>query len=347
MPNVASPIIIQVSLSLGFALLVEAGLSYLGHGRATADPQLGCHAERGLPVHLHDAVGPRLPGSGHHALVLSFNLVADGLRDSLGRERPTSSSLVSTDAEKRPSRCRLRGTPRSDRQTAAPWRGPAPASPPHRGSPAAAEPAPLLAVKGLRIEFLTNGEWFPVMEDANFTVERGRTLGLVGESGSGKTVSALAIMGLLPPRGCRASGSARFEGRDLHASVPGRFRQIRGNEIAMIFQEPMTSLNPAYTVGNQIAEQVRTHRHLSKAESWKVAVEMLERVEIPDAATRARDYPHAFSGGHAPAGDDRHGTVLLAQAADRRRAHHRPRRDHPGPDRRAPPHLAARRRTWR
>ncbi len=78
---------------------------------------------------------------------------------------------------------------------------------------------------------------------------------------------------------------------------PADFRQIRGNEIAMIFQEPMTSLNPAYTVGNQIAEQVRTHRHLTKAESWKVAVEMLERVEIPNAATRARDYPHAFSGG--------------------------------------------------
>ena len=78
---------------------------------------------------------------------------------------------------------------------------------------------------------------------------------------------------------------------------PAEFRQIRGNEIAMIFQEPMTSLNPAYTVGNQIAEQVRTHRHLGKAESWKVAVEMLDRVEIPDAAMRARDYPHAFSGG--------------------------------------------------
>ena len=152
-------------------------------------------------------------------------------------------------------------------------------------------------MKGLRVEFLTNGQWFPVMEDASFTVERGKTLGLVGESGSGKTVSALAVMGLLPPRGCRADGVGPLRGARPDAPVPGDFRQIRGNEIAMIFQEPMTSLNPAYTVGNQIAEQVRTHRHLSKAESWKVAVEMLERVEIPNAATRARDYPHAFSGG--------------------------------------------------
>src|SRR6202040_2722168 len=117
-------------------------------------------------------------------------------------------------------------------------------------------------------------------EDATFTVGRGKTLGLVGESGSGKTVSALAIMGLLPPRGCRANGTARFEGRDLMRLSPADFRQIRGNEIAMIFQEPMTSLNPAYTVGNQIAEQVRAHREISRADALKVAIEMLDRVEI-------------------------------------------------------------------
>ena len=135
------------------------------------------------------------------------------------------------------------------------------------------------------------------MEDATFSVSRGRTLGLVGESGSGKTVSALAVMGLLPPKVSRVSGSARFEGRELMRLSPGELRQIRGNDISMIFQEPMTSLNPAFTVGNQVAEQVRTHRHLSRDESWKVAVEMLERVEIPDAKNRAKDYPHAFSGG--------------------------------------------------
>ena len=287
-PNVASPIIIQVSLSLGFALLAEAGLSYLGIGEQPPTPSWGSMMNEGFSFIFTTPWALVFPGLAIMLTVLSFNLLADGLRDSLGRERPKSSSLISPDSERRRSRlAQLRGiAPRSDRPSL---------------TTAAAVPTnpdtPLLSVKNLRVEFLTNGQWFPVMEDATFTVERGKTLGLVGESGSGKTVSALAVMGLLPPRGCRASGAALFEGRDLMRLSPADFRRIRGNDIAMIFQEPMTSLNPAYTVGNQIAEQVRTHLHLTKAESRKVAVEMLERVEIPNAATRARDYPHAFSGG--------------------------------------------------
>ena len=128
-------------------------------------------------------------------------------------------------------------------------------------------------------------------------MQRGRTLGLVGESGSGKTVSALAVMGLLPAKVSRVAGSILFEGRDLTTLSPAGLRKIRGNDIAMIFQEPMTSLNPAFTVGNQIAEQVRAHRDVTRAESRKLAVDMLDRVEIPNAAERAQDYPHAFSGG--------------------------------------------------
>ena len=104
-------------------------------------------------------------------------------------------------------------------------------------------------------------------------------------------------MGLLPAKVSRVTGSIRFEGQELTTISPSRMRQLRGNEMAMIFQEPMTSLNPAYTVGNQIAEQVRAHREISRADAWKVAVEMLDRVEISHAATRAQDYPHAFSGG--------------------------------------------------
>jgi peptide/nickel transport system ATP-binding protein len=286
-PNVASPVIIQLSLSLGFALLTEAGLNYLGIGEQPPTPSWGAMMNEGYSFIFTTPWALVFPGLIIMLTVLSFNLVADGLRDSLGRERPASSSLLGAGSDTRVSRlARLRGiSPRADRPSAT-----APvATQNHDGS--------LLSVNNLRVEFLTNGGWYPVMEDASFTVSRGKTLGLVGESGSGKTVSALAVMGLLPPRGCRAGGTARFEGRDLMRLSPGDFRQIRGNEIAMIFQEPMTSLNPAYTVGNQIAEQVRTHRHLSKAESWKVAVEMLDRVEIPHAATRARDYPHAFSGG--------------------------------------------------
>jgi peptide/nickel transport system ATP-binding protein len=286
-PNVASPLIIQVSLSLGFALLTEAGLSYLGIGEQPPTPSWGSMMNEGYSFIFTTPWALIFPGLVIMLTVLSFNLVADGLRDSLGRERPTGSSLVSADRDKPLSRlAKLRGiSPRADR--------PSVTAPVATTNPDGS----LLSVQNLRVEFLTNGQWLPVMEDASFTLRKGKTLGLVGESGSGKTVSALAVMGLLPSRVCRAGGTARFEGQDLMRLSPGDLRQIRGNEIAMIFQEPMTSLNPAYTVGNQIAEQVRTHRRLSRAESWKVAVAMLDRVEIPGAATRARDYPHAFSGG--------------------------------------------------
>jgi oligopeptide/dipeptide ABC transporter ATP-binding protein len=280
-PNVASPVIIQVALALGFALLVEAGLSYLGIGEQPPTPSWGGMLQEGFNFINSAPWALIFPGLLIMFTVLSFNWVADGLRDSLGRERPKASTAST--AEEATSRLgRLFG------------RGPEPSIPP---IPARVHEAPLLSVENLRIEFLTNGEWLPVMEEATFSVSPGRTLGLVGESGSGKTVSALAVMGLLPPKVSRVSGSARFAGPDLMRLSPGELRQIRGNDISMIFQEPMTSLNPAFTVGNQVAEQVRTHRHLNRDESWKIAVEMLERVEIPDAKNRAKDYPHAFSGG--------------------------------------------------
>ena len=167
------------------------------------------------------------------------------------------------------------------------------------GAGRAAVAAPqLLAVEGLRVEFATAKGWLAVVEDVGFAVGSGETVGLVGESGSGKTVSALAVMGLLPQRSGRvAAGSVRFEGRSLTTLSPDEMRQIRGNDISMIFQEPMTSLNPAYTVGNQIAETVRLHRHVPRRVAWERAVEMLDVVGIPDPHRRVRDYPHAFSGG--------------------------------------------------
>ncbi|MGP0029844.1 MAG: dipeptide ABC transporter ATP-binding protein [Acidimicrobiales bacterium] len=280
-PNVASPVIIQVALALGFALLVEAGLSYLGIGEQPPTPSWGGMLQEGFNFIDSAPWALIFPGLVIMFTVLSFNWVADGLRDSLGRERPKASTAFAAEEP----------TSRLDRLLG---RGPEPSTPATSGP---APEAALLTVEDLRIEFLTNGEWFPVMEEATFSVWRGRTLGLVGESGSGKTVSALAVMGLLPTKVSRVSGSARFLGRDLMRLNPGELRQIRGNEISMIFQEPMTSLNPAFTVGNQVAEQVRTHRHLTRDESWKIAVEMLDRVEIPDAKNRAKDYPHAFSGG--------------------------------------------------
>ncbi len=282
-PNVASPIIIQMALALGFALLTEAGLSFLGVGEQPPTPSWGGMLQEGFQFINTSPWALVFPGLAIMLTVLAFNLVADGLRDALGRERPRGSSPVSGEREsRRGPMARVRGIGRSEEQ--APTAEPTPA-------------AGLLDVRNLRIEFLSRGTWLPVMEEANFSVAPGKTLGLVGESGSGKTVSALAVMGLLPAQVSRVTGSIRFDGQELTTVSPSRLRQLRGNEIAMIFQEPMTSLNPAYTVGNQIAEQVRAHGDISRADAWKVAVEMLDRVEIPQAATRAQDYPHAFSGG--------------------------------------------------
>ncbi len=282
-PNVASPIIIQMALALGFALLTEAGLSFLGVGEQPPTPSWGGMLQEGFQFINTAPWALVFPGLAIMLTVLAFNLVADGLRDALGRERPRGSSPVSGERES--------------------WRGPM-ARARRAGRPEepalTTEPRPdaaLLEVDNLRIEFLTRGTWLPVMEEANFSVPRGKTLGLVGESGSGKTVSALAVMGLLPAQVSQVTGSIRFEGQELTDVSPSRLRQLRGNEMAMIFQEPMTSLNPAFTVGNQIAEQVRAHREISRADAWKIAIEMLDRVEIAHAATRAQDYPHAFSGG--------------------------------------------------
>src|SRR5438105_3901388 len=131
------------------------------------------------------------------------------------------------------------------------------------------EQTELLSVEGLRVEFATATGWLPVVEDVGFVVGPGETLGLVGESGSGKTVSALAVMGLLPRRSGRvADGSVRFAGRELTALDREAMRHIRGNETSMIFQEPMTSLNPAFTVGNQTAETVRLHSAVSRTQRW-------------------------------------------------------------------------------
>jgi len=160
------------------------------------------------------------------------------------------------------------------------------------------EYSPLLSVKGLGVEFRTRRGVARVLDDGGFELHRGQTLGVVGESGCGKSVTALAVMQLISqPPGRITGGEVRFDGRDLLQFSESEMRRVRGNRISMIFQEPMTSLNPAYTVGDQIAEAVRLHEGLSKAASLARAVEMLDAVGIPAAAQRLHEYPHQFSGG--------------------------------------------------
>jgi peptide/nickel transport system ATP-binding protein len=156
----------------------------------------------------------------------------------------------------------------------------------------------LLDVRGLRTLF--DGEQGEVraVDGIDFRLERGRTLGIVGESGCGKSVTALSIMGLVPqPPGRIAAGEVLFEGEDLLQLAPQRLRDLRGDKLAMIFQEPMTSLNPAFTVGDQIAEAILRHRRVTPGEARAQTIEMLRRVRIPSPERRALDYPHQLSGG--------------------------------------------------
>lgn len=309
LPNVASPIIIQVALALGFALLAEAGLAFLGIGAQPPTPSWGDMLQEAYQFIFQAPLALVFPGLAIMLTVLSFNVVADGIRDSIGR-----GSTVATPGGVR-SRLRQRreatraatdgpdGT--TDGRDGADRPAPGPAVPirsvptsPVTTAATSSGAAPLLDVRDLRVEFTINGASWPVVEDLSFSVDPGRTLGLVGESGSGKTVSALAVMGLLPRPVARVTaGAVHFQGRDLLELDAKALRAVRGDQIAMIFQDPMTCLNPAFTVGNQIAEQVRAHRDVSRAEANRAAVEMLDRVEIPGAAGRAADYPHQFSGG--------------------------------------------------
>ena len=155
----------------------------------------------------------------------------------------------------------------------------------------------LLSVRDLKVRFRGREETVRAVDGVSFDLEAGRTLGIVGESGSGKSVTGLALLGLVPPPGEIAGGEIRFEGRDLAKLKSSALREIRGSRIAMIFQDPMTSLNPFLTVAAQIMEATRRHLGHSRSEAFEHAVKMLDMVGIPTAGARAGDYPHQFSGG--------------------------------------------------
>ena len=156
---------------------------------------------------------------------------------------------------------------------------------------------PLLDVTDLKTYFRTDDGIVHAVDGVSFQVEKGKTLAIVGESGSGKSVTCMTIMGLNDRRNTLSEGTALFKDRDLLTLPPDEMRKVRGNEISMIFQDPMTSLNPVYTIGNQLREAVELHENVSKQVARRRALEMLKAVAIPRAETRLDDYPHQFSGG--------------------------------------------------
>ncbi len=276
-PNIAPPLIVQVTLTVGAVLLAEAGLSFIGLGVQPPNASWGTMlntAASYMELHWFLAIPP---GIAIVLTVLSINLLGDVLRDAIGRGIAVAVNPAVAVARFEAAVPQTEdGVPTPDRDDDG-----------------------VLRVDRLQVVVSTaNGE-VPVLTDLSFGIGRGETLGLVGESGSGKTITSLAILGLIGAAGRSTHGTITLDGTELRSLAPARMQDVRGNEVAMVFQDPTTSLNPAFTVGDQIAEVLRTKKGLSRQMAWARAVELIDRVGIPRAAERAKAYPHELSGGMA------------------------------------------------
>jgi peptide/nickel transport system permease protein len=272
-PNVGGPLLVQMSLTASSAIMLESGLSFLGLGVQPPSPSWGSMIgnARGVMV-----LAPMLlvwPCVALVLTVLAINAVCDRLRDILD---PHTIALPPRKLHPRP-------------MIAA-----APAA-------AAASAGALLDLRGLRLELagLHSDASVPIalVREVDLTIAPAETLAIVGESGSGKSLTGLALAGLLPPSIEVAAGEAWLEGRNLLSLSEGEMRGLRGRTVAMVFQDPLSALNPVHTVGGQIVEALRAHRRVGIGAARRRAVELLRHVGIPDAASRAASYPHEMSGG--------------------------------------------------
>ncbi|MEX1008115.1 MAG: dipeptide/oligopeptide/nickel ABC transporter permease/ATP-binding protein [Acidimicrobiia bacterium] len=283
LPNVASPLIVGVSLAIGGALIAEASLSLLGFGATPGEPSWGSMIQQGRSFVYTHPWQVFVPSIALALTILAFNTFGDGIRDALGLGLPKGKQAIK-------GRLGLTTV-----QRVADGRTPAPASEP---APGEAPGEALLSVSGLSVQFLTELGPATVVDRVSFCVREREMIGIVGESGSGKTVTSLGLMRLVPsPPGRITSGSVLFDGRDLLSLTLREMREVRGDEIAMVFQDPMTSLNPVFTIGTQLVDTIRLHRKMKKRQARARALELLEMVGIPDPERRIKDYPHQLSGG--------------------------------------------------
>ncbi|MEM9232071.1 MAG: dipeptide/oligopeptide/nickel ABC transporter permease/ATP-binding protein [Pseudomonadota bacterium] len=270
LPNVIPVIIIAMSTTIGWMILETAGLSFLGLGSQPPQADLGSmlgEARSALITNPHTSI---VPGIMILIIVMSINLLGDGVRDALdprlksgALSRPMAATTVKRDA-------------------------PAPAS----------EGKGLLEVQELQTQFHVKDRVYRAVGGVSLHVEKGECLGIIGESGSGKSVTALSVMGLVAsPPGVITGGAVRYEGKDLVGAPYKRLRDMRGRNVAYIFQDPLATLHPLYRVGEQLAEAIRSHRQIGKEEGRAKAIELLEAVRIPNAEMRINDYPHEMSGG--------------------------------------------------
>jgi peptide/nickel transport system permease protein len=279
LPNVASPLIVAASLAMGAALIAEASLSLLGFGAPVGEPSWGSMIEQGRASIYTHPWQVFVPSIALAATILAFNTFGDGVRDALGLGLPKGRQKIK-------GRLGLTTVERAEATATA------------DAPPAAVAGDALLDVRDLSVQFLTESGPATVVDKVSFRVRAGEMAGIVGESGSGKTVTSLGVMRLVPsPPGRITSGSVNFGGRDLLSLSLPELRAIRGDEIAMVFQDPMTSLNPVFTIGTQLVDTIRLHRKTSKRAARARAVELLAMVGIPDPERRIKDYPHQLSGG--------------------------------------------------
>ncbi|MBO1074368.1 dipeptide/oligopeptide/nickel ABC transporter permease/ATP-binding protein [Roseomonas marmotae] len=269
LPNVAGPVLVQLSLAVASAVVLESGLSFLGLGVVPPAPSWGLMI-RGARATMEQA--PMLllwPCAALTLTILAMNLLCDGLRDAVDPRTPAAG----------------RRTRLIDRVLPGLLPAPAPRT------------DAVLEVQNLTVQIDTpRGPIRPVQE-VSLSVRPGETLAIVGESGSGKSVTATAVMGLLPPVAVPVEGHAWLEGKDLLRLAEPELRALRGGAMAMVFQDPMSSLNPVHTVGAQVVEAIQAHQRISSAEAWAKAEELFRRVGIADPVKRLRVYPHEMSGG--------------------------------------------------
>jgi len=276
LPNVRSPLLIAATFGIAAVLLAEAGLAYLGLGPRPPTASWGSMLRQAYDRTLYSASWQLLvPGAAIAITIFAFNILGDGLRDVLGVGR-----------SKRAKRSERRGLTTVARPV------------PPEADAAAAAAGSLLEIDGLCVEFVGERGTSRVVEQVSLSIRPGETVGLVGESGSGKTVTSLSVMRLVPsPPGRIVGGRIWFEGRDILGLPFKEMRDLRGTGISMIFQDPMTSLDPAFTIGSQLVEAQRLHRKITKAQARGRAIELLELVGVPAPEARLRQFPHQLSGG--------------------------------------------------
>jgi peptide/nickel transport system permease protein len=274
LPNIRSPLLIAGTFGIAAAIVAEAGLAYLGLGPRPPAASWGYMLQNAYQRSLYSHTWQLfVPGIAIVVTIFAFNILGEGLRDVLGVGR-----------SKKSHRSERRGLTTVVR-------------PPAVLPPSLSEGA-LLEVEGLCVEFTGDRGVSRVVDDVSLTIRPGETLGLVGESGSGKTVTSLSVMRLLAsPPGRIVGGSIRYDGRDLLDLSFQEMRALRGTELSMVFQDPMTSLDPGFTIGSQLREAQRIHARVPRAQAKARSIELLELVGVPAPRARLRQFPHQLSGG--------------------------------------------------